>query len=584
MPIYAGEAPSLDRRTLMDVPSDKGEVFGAAFDSAISTNPTNSLFRIGDLSEAESPSPIIDPAGNAVYGPEIPKITAEAAREQVAGAGLDLKIPNEGIRQGALDILMQRQREQLAHQQILARSPGGDLGTQVGAGLAASLLDPLNIATAFVPIVGEARYAQLLEGATSTLGRAGVRAGVGAAEGAVGAALVEPLPLLAAAQDQTDYGLSDSLANIAFGGILGGGLHTAGGAISDALRRRLAAGETPGVDTSLRDTAATPNLDTAPGTRGQFDFAKAFENDPEAALRQNLSRQIEADQVEIRRTAQQQAISEITPTLTGERVGNVADLRLESLGLTQRDMALDGSFRDLAREFQGPRVSRKQAERMARDSINADREQIRTRQAEINTRLEINRAGELDRADLAAIGRGQIPDRLKPQIEARTRQIMSGFEQKPLGAAVRTARESAELADYKVRDSALRTAVAQTVSGRDIDVQNIFDLEDSAKAGSAIDYIKQPQGRRIDPSGRSESARIDDQAPKVDDLDEAKQSLADDQSLVDDLLNQLPEEDRSAVLAAGKDESEAAQAQADKAEQYSKAYTAAALCDIRNGR
>ncbi|HBM7739289.1 TPA: hypothetical protein LZ417_005308, partial [Escherichia coli] len=110
---------------------------------------------------------------------------------------------------------------------------------QIAASLGASLLDPLNIASAFVPVVGEARYANLLARAASPLGRAGVRAGVGALEGAVGAAIIEPLPLLAAAQDQTDYGLSDSLANIALGGLLGGGLHTVGGAISDALKRRV---------------------------------------------------------------------------------------------------------------------------------------------------------------------------------------------------------------------------------------------------------------------------------------------------------------------------------------------------------
>jgi hypothetical protein len=38
------------------------------------------------------------------------------------------------------------------------------------------------------------------------------------------------------------------------------------------------------------------------------------------------------------------------------------------------------------------------------------------------------------------------------------------------------------------------------------------------------------------------------------------------------------------VLASGRDEADAAQAQADRAEQYSKAYRAAAVCDIRNGQ
>lgn len=582
MPIYAGDAPALDRRTLLDIPSDKGDVFGAAFDSALSTNPTNSLFRIGDLAEATNPSPVIDPAGNAVYGPEVPKMSADEARQKVEGAGLDIKVPEEGIRPGALDILIQRQREQISRQQILARSPGGSIGTQVAAGLAASVLDPLNVATAFVPVVGEARYAQLLENAATPLARAGVRAGVGAVEGAVGAAIVEPLPLLAAAQDQTDYGLSDSLANIAFGGILGGGLHSVGGAVSDALRKRLAT-----------DTVEAPKLDnvadTAPATprstdSARPDFARAFDDNPDVALRDTLARQIESDQVAIRANAERQAIDEIRPTLDGERVGNVADLRRESLGLTQRDMSLDETFRDRAKEFQGQRMSRKQAERAARDAIATEREQIRARQSEITTTLELNRAGELSRADRNSLDRGVIPDRLRPQIEARTRQIMQGFELKPLGAAVRTARETAETADYKVRESAMRTAVAQAMTGRDIDVQNIFDLEDPVKSQAAMDKVRQPQGPRVDPESQAASARANDQQAPKDDLEEAQQSLADDQVLVDDLLKQLPEEDRASIAEFGKDEAAAAEAQAAKAEQYSKAYQAAAICDIRNGR
>lgn len=580
MPIFAGDAPALDDRTMLDIPSDSGDVFGAAFSGAFSTNPTTALFRIGDLSEASNPSPVIDPAGNAVYAPEIPKISAQSARDQVSSAGLDLKIPDEGIRQGALDILIQRQREQLARQQVLARSPSSRMGTQVAAGLSASLLDPLNIASAFVPVVGEARYAAMLEGATSQIGRAGVRAGVGAAEGAVGAAIIEPLPLLAAAQDQTDYGLSDSLANIAFGGILGGGLHSIGGAISDALRKNLA---TEKIAAPKTDDTVPLSAERAPETTSTPDFARAFDENPEAALRDTLARQIDSDQIAIRSNAERQAIDEIRPTLDGERVGNVADLKRESLSLTQRDMSLDETYRDRAKEFQGQRMSRKQAERAARESIATEREQIRGRQNEINTTLELNRSGELNRADRAALDRGEIPERLRPQIEARTKQIMRGFELKPLGAAVRTARETAQFADYKIRESALRTAVAQSMSGRDVDVQNIFDLEDPVKSQAAMDKVRQPQAPRFDREGQAASARAAELPEPKGDLEEAKQALADDQALVNNLLDQLPEQDRASIAEFGKEEADAAAAKAAKAEQYSKAYQAAAICDIRNG-
>ncbi|MCE0854037.1 hypothetical protein LU689_29490 [Pseudomonas asiatica] len=584
MTIYAGDAPALDRRTLLDVPADSGDVFGAAFDEDFSTNPSTSAFRLEELNQQELGRAVV--AGPESYlapnagrlEPETPLIGAEQARDQVAGAGLDIKIPDQGIRQGALDILMQRHQEQLARQQIMARANGGSLPTKIAGSLAASLLDPLNIASAFVPVVGEARYARLLAGATTPLGRAAVRGGAGALEGSVGAAILEPLPLLAAQQDQTEYGLSDSLANIALGGVLGGGLHSVGGAVSDALRRQLATEATP-VETSLNAGAAARPADAG----RTIDLGRMFDEDPDLALRTGLSRQLEADRASLYRSAEQQALDEIRPSLTGERVGNVADLKAERVGLVAQDMALDSTYRDRAKAFQGQRLSRKQAERAARDSIAAEREQIRARTSEIDTMLERNRAGELDRRDLGLIERGQVPERLQPQIQARARQIMQGYQQRPLGAAIRTARETAEGADWTIRDNALRTAVAQAMSGRDIDVAKLFELDEPAKAASALEYLKRPQTRRVDPEGQAESRRVDGQGQAADDLEAARAALAEDEALAREMLDQLPEEQRAQVEALGRDEMAAADAEAAKAQQYAKAYRAAAICELGRG-
>lgn len=584
MTIYAGDAPALDRRTLLDVPADSGDVFGAAFDEAFSTNPSTSAFRLEELNQQELGRAVV--AGPESYlapnagrlEPETPLIGAEQARDQVAGAGLDIKIPDQGIRQGALDILMQRHQEQLARQQIMARANGGSLPTKIAGSLAASLLDPLNIASAFVPVVGEARYARLLAGATTPLGRAAVRGGAGALEGSVGAAILEPLPLLAAQQDQTEYGLSDSLANIALGGVLGGGLHSVGGAVSDALRRRLAKEAAP-VETSLNAGAAARPADAG----RTIDLGRMFDEDPDLALRAGLSRQLEADQASLYRSAEQQALDEIRPSLTGERIGNVADLKAERVGLVAQDMALDATYRDRAKAFQGQRLSRKQAERAAREAIATEREQIRARTSEIDTMLERNRAGELDRRDLGLIERGQVPERLQPQIQARARQIMQGYQQRPLGAAIRTARETAEGADWTIRDNALRTAVAQAMSGRDIDVAKLFELDEPAKAASALEYLKRPQTRRVDPEGQAESRRMDGQGQAADDLEDARAALAEDEAMAREMLEQLPEEQRAQVEALGRDEIAAADAEAAKAQQYAKAYRAAAICELGRG-
>lgn len=585
MTIYAGDAPLLDRRTMLDIPADSGEVFDASFSGAFSTNPSSAIVRTEQLQQAEEglrltgdTESILVPPRNE---PDTPLLDVTTARDKVAGMGLEIKIPEQGIRQGALDILIDRHREQAARQQVMARANGGSFGTQLAAGIAASLLDPLNIASVFVPVVGEARYAAMLGRAASPLGRAGVRAGVGAVEGAVGAAIIEPLPLLAAGLDQTEYGLSDSLANIAMGGLLGGGLHSVGGAVSDALRRRVATETPPQVESVLNSTDRQ-----APQPMRSADFERMFDQDPETALRGALARDLDADSATLYRNAERQAIDEIRPTLAGERIGNVADLHAERLELTQRAMGLDATFKDLAKEFQGQNMTRKQAESAARDTIATQKEQIGARQAEINTTLELNRAGEFDRRDRGLIDRGEVPERLRPQIEARAKQIMHGYQQRPLGPALRTARETAEGADWKVREGALRTAVAQSMTGRDVDVQALFDLEVPAKSAGALEYVKRPAGRRIDPEGQAESLRADSpsRASESDEFEAARQAFDEDEALVKEMLDQLPEKDRADVLAAGRDEADAAQAQADRAEQYSKAYRAAAVCDIRNGQ
>lgn len=581
MTIYAGDAPALDRRTMLDIPADAGEVWDASFGGAFATNPTSSVMRMRAIEEEEVGAPQVGAGLGRLpsqrLAPDTPMLDADAAREKVAGMGLDIKIPEQGIRQGALDILIDRHREQAARQQVMARANGGSFGTQLGASVAASLLDPLNIASAFVPVVGEARYASMLGRTASPLGRAGVRAGVGAVEGAVGAAIIEPLPLLAAGQDQTEYGLSDSLANIAMGGLLGGGLHTVGGAVSDALRRRIATETQPQVESVLNagDRQAPQSLRAA-------DFERIFDQDPEIALRGALARDLDADRATLYRNAERQAIDELRPGQLNDRIASAADLRLENIGLTERHMRLTQRANDVAADP----LSSKSTKRSALEYVTAEQDRIQARKTEIDGQLDRVKSGDFSDQDIASLYRGEVPDRIRPVIEARAKQIMQGYQQRPLGPAIRTARETADGADWKVRDSALRTAVAQAVSGRDVDVQALFDLEAPGKAAGALEYVKRPLARRVDPEGQAESLRADS-SPKSqpqDDFEATRQQFDEDEALVKEMLDQLPEKDRADVLAAGRDEADAAQAQADRAEQYSKAYRAAAVCDIRNGQ
>jgi hypothetical protein len=227
---------------LEEFPATFGQSLGVAAEEAITFSPSDSIRRMLELRQADDGEPIsigADTGEEPWRAPPTPMVPAESARQKIKDAGLDLTVPDTGIRGGVLDILMERKRDEKRRQDIMNRAPSGVLPTagRFGVAVAASMLDPLNVASAFIPVVSAARYTAALGRATSALGRAGTRARVGAVEGAVGAAVVEPIVIAATSQEQADYDLFDSLLNIGLGTALGGGLHVGFGAASDALSR-----------------------------------------------------------------------------------------------------------------------------------------------------------------------------------------------------------------------------------------------------------------------------------------------------------------------------------------------------------
>jgi len=112
-------------------------------------------------------------------------------------------------------------RAQARREDIIRRSDGG-FGSgglaRFGIGVAATLTDPLNIASAFIPFLGEARVASVLgQSAVGLGGRLAVRAAEGAGQGSLGAAALEPLNYWLSQQDRDDYTMGDVLANLAMG-------------------------------------------------------------------------------------------------------------------------------------------------------------------------------------------------------------------------------------------------------------------------------------------------------------------------------------------------------------------------------
>ena len=219
-----------DPGTIYDYDASAGEAWSGGVDRTIDSFPLTGVIRnyqfLGeDLKGLINQTEWVDQA------------TAQA---EAGDAQIKIDVPAGGVSRFELNALKYLKRRE-AEQNMIAertRTFGASVAGFTG-GMAASLADPINIASAFIPVVSQARYAAWLRAAGSPAGRFGVRAGVGALEGAVGAAAIEPLVIAGASAAQLDYTAADSFLNVAFGTILGGGLHSIGGAVVDVASSRL---------------------------------------------------------------------------------------------------------------------------------------------------------------------------------------------------------------------------------------------------------------------------------------------------------------------------------------------------------
>jgi hypothetical protein len=588
--------------TQADLTPDPSVVRGAVVEQAFSDLVGPSILRGSELSTARR-------FGGMAYG----NLTPDAARAWVAGQGLesDLAIEDRQYNPLELSILARRKTEELRRQAILARAPSG-AGAQLGRfglTLATSLADPLTIASAFVPVVGEAKYAQLLARAgQSAVARAGVRAGVGAVEGGVGAALVEPLILAAKTQEQADYGLADSLLNIGLGTVFGGGLHAVGGAVGDRLRaprvvetinERLAAEET---------RAAAPAPDAPRIDPAQYTAARETGGPDEyfrqaTMLREALARVPDVDPNDPRSLSKALGTKAVPLSHfirdTGGIVDDGGELSARDVGAKDlpglvrkagtSDAGMDsvrqrvweaGYFPDRAdyndisdsdlfdaitEDVQGNRRYPQDVQERLRE-IGADQEF-----AEAMRRDGITKA--MSAEDIARHLR-DLDDSAKAYSEA------GGVDPQSL-AEYDTAAELAARAGPEVREAALRTAVSQAVTGRPVDVDAILrrQLPD-------VERLSRPDPDAAPLADVEALRRVDETLAAGETADEAavKQQIADLDAEVRALEAEAKVDEVDDVFPAEiREELDAAAAAADEAALTDRAGRMLAACALRFG-
>ncbi len=127
-------------------------------------------------------------------------------------------------------LIAEGKKEEIIRNAIINRSPEGFLPgvAKFGGGMLAMAADPVEVATMFIPVVGQAGKAASI----ARFGRVGGRARVGAIDGTAGALLTEPLYYGLSADQQLDYTMTDALFNVGAGFFLGGAIGTVAGMFS----------------------------------------------------------------------------------------------------------------------------------------------------------------------------------------------------------------------------------------------------------------------------------------------------------------------------------------------------------------
>jgi len=245
----AGEAEG--KQPGIYTPSSAGEVFGSNLEG-----DTEQLYHALREQYAEEPKgEYYGPGGMVQTAPER-SVDPKVLQQRFPG----VKGLNEPLPMSVAQSMSDEQARKEKIDEVAARRPSGVgnwLLTQ-GASAAASMLDPVDDAAFMVPIIGESRYAAWLARAGESVGlagRLGVTAGVGAARGAAGGAILSGVHA-ATDPDMTLGEAAQDTLSMSVGGAL---LHTALSFRGDVLGRRFLEtpeGQSAAGDAELHDIAA----------------------------------------------------------------------------------------------------------------------------------------------------------------------------------------------------------------------------------------------------------------------------------------------------------------------------------------
>ncbi len=245
------ESPGVEAEGSNQVPATTGQVISATFGSDMASGLTARISQdynlpsIGGIRDPRIPQ-TFEGESTAPSGPAftIPTLSADDANKQfgIKGPTPDTSLNFTGpVPQNVAQQRFEHQTAENVRQDTISRAQPGLLTSapaRLVYGLAAGFTDPLNLAAAFVPGLGEANEARIAaQAGGGFIGRTLARAASGVVAGAGQAAALEPLTAALDSTEGKDWSIGQAFRDIAFGSLLGGGLHMVGGTAADALGR-----------------------------------------------------------------------------------------------------------------------------------------------------------------------------------------------------------------------------------------------------------------------------------------------------------------------------------------------------------
>ena len=174
----------------------------------------------------------------------IPDISSADARAMLKQEGLSESDVHLGDAPShklpVLQLRINEAHERRDREAAIARGPQGFFPDALGfvTSLGVGMVDPVNIAAFSIPVIGEARMGKIMASAgDSILARGAARFGQGAAQGAVGTALLQPADWWLHTQDGQDYTMAQAMESVIMGAGMGGAFHAVPGGIGDLLAR-----------------------------------------------------------------------------------------------------------------------------------------------------------------------------------------------------------------------------------------------------------------------------------------------------------------------------------------------------------